>query len=102
MGKISASSESMTHAAIYEASKKVNAVIHTHNTEMWKKLLNKVPTTAPGAEYGTPEIANEVKRLFNETDLMEKKIFVMAGHEDGVISFGKDLKEAWDVMIRYL
>lgn len=101
-GKIAASSESMTHAAIYEASKEVNAVIHTHNTEMWEKLINKVPTTAPDAEYGTPEIAYEVKRLFIETDLMAKKIFVMAGHEDGVISFGKDLKEAWDVMFGYL
>jgi len=98
MGKIAASSESMTHAAIYEASSEVNAVIHTHNSEMWKRLINKVPTTSPGAEYGTPEIANEVKRLFIETDLMEKKIFVMAGHEDGVISFGKDLKEAWDIL----
>ncbi len=97
-GPILASSESLTHAAIYESQKEINAVIHIHDLVFWKKILHKVPTTNKNVEYGTPAMALEVKRLFKETDLKAKKIFAMAGHEAGIISFGKDLEEAGAVL----
>ena len=46
VGPIKASSESMSHAAVYESNPKINAVIHVHNLDLWTKLLNKVPTTS--------------------------------------------------------
>ncbi|NQU99038.1 class II aldolase/adducin family protein [Candidatus Woesearchaeota archaeon] len=95
------SSEAMTHAAVYESDPAVRAIIHVHNLEMWKRILNKVPTTSKDAAYGTPEMANEIIRLFRETDVKDKKILAMAGHEEGIITFGKDLTEAGNIMLEY-
>jgi L-ribulose-5-phosphate 4-epimerase len=102
VGPIGASSESLTHAAIYEASQETNAVMHIHSLDAWKKLKNNIPTTSKKVEYGTPEMAKEIFRLFRETDVKEKKIIVMAGHEEGIISFGKNLDEAGNILLRYI
>jgi L-ribulose-5-phosphate 4-epimerase len=102
VGPIKASAESLTHAAVYEMDPNAQAIIHIHNKRMWNDLLDKVPTTSASVEYGTPQMASEIKRLFHTTNLIEQKILVMAGHEEGVISFGKNLKEAGDLIFRYL
>ncbi len=97
-GETKASSESLTHAAIYELSEDYQAVIHIHCKEMWLKLLHKVPTTAIDVSYGTPQMAYEIQRLYREVNLDESKIVAMGGHEDGIISFGVNLKEAAQVL----
>ncbi len=101
VGPIKASSESLTHAVIYAYDRNISAVIHIHHLGLWKKLLNKVPTTQ-NAEYGTPAMANEIVRLFNQTDLPEQKILVMAGHAEGIVSFGKNLTEAGERILNEL
>lgn len=100
-GPIIASSESMSHGVIYRECSDIHGVIHVHNKELWQKLLDKVPTTSEKAEYGTPEMAYEIIRLFRETDLMEKKILVMKGHEEGIFTFGGSLDEAGKVILEY-
>ena len=40
-GAVKASSESLTHAAIYECSAETNAVIHVHNLDAWNKLIHQ-------------------------------------------------------------
>ena len=100
-GPVIASSESMSHGVIYRESKDIHGVIHVHHKELWLKLLDKVPTTSEKAEYGTPEMAYEIIRLFGETDLMERKILVMKGHEEGVFSFGDSLEEAGNILLEY-
>jgi hypothetical protein len=45
-------------------------------------------------------MAYEVTRLFKDTDVQNRKIFVMAGHEGGVVAFGKELEEAFVVLMR--
>ena len=94
------SSESLTHAAIYESDTKANAIIHCHDSKLWAILLNHAPTTSKSAEYGTPEMAYEIMRLFNATDLRDRKILIMAGHEGGIVTFGGDLEEAFAVLTR--
>ena len=101
-GPIAASSESLTHAMLYQLSSSINAVIHVHSKEMWERLLNDIPTTGPDVPYGTPEMAAEIKRLWQETDLQTCKILAMAGHEDGIIAFGENLDQAWEVLITRL
>ncbi len=101
-GPIEASSESLTHAALYDLNSEINAIIHVHNHELWQKLLNKIPTTKPEVPYGTPEMALEMKRLFGESDLPKKQALVMAGHEDGVLTFGKDFAEAREILFKFL
>jgi L-ribulose-5-phosphate 4-epimerase len=90
-----ASSESLTHAAVYESDPTTCAVIHCHDMKLWMALLHKVPTTPEKVEYGTPELAYAVRGLFDNTDVLKKKIFVMAGHEGGVVAFGRDLRSAF-------
>ncbi len=102
VGPIIASSESLTHAVLYEYDKSINAVIHIHNLDLWKKLMNKIPTTNKDVEYGTPAMAKEIIRLFKETNLKKSKMLVMAGHEEGIISFGKDLNEAGNMLLKAL
>jgi len=102
VGPIIASSESLSHAIIYESSPETNAVLHIHNLEMWKKYIHKVPTTKANALYGTPEIANEIKRLFNETDVAVQRMIVMSGHKEGIITFGETLEEAGSVLLERL
>ena len=98
-GPIIASSESMSHAALYLECPWVNAVFHVHHQQMWEKLLHKVPTTAVGVTYGTPEMAYSIMQLLQETDLPERRIFVMEGHPEGIFSFGRTLDEAGEVLI---
>ena len=94
------SSESLTHAAVYESDAKAGAVIHCHDSKLWEVLLNQAPSSSESIEYGTPEMAHEVTRLFRFTDVQSRKIFAMAGHEGGIVAFGKDLEEALAVLMR--
>src|SRR5207244_13595542 len=98
-GSAIASSESLTHAAVYESDAKAGAVIHCHDSKLWEALLNQAPTSSKAVEYGTPEMAYEVTRLFKLTDVQSRKILVMAGHEGGIIAFGRDLADAFAVLM---
>ena len=94
-GSTVASSESLTHAAVYESDATAGAVIHCHDMTLWAVLRDKAPTTPRRIEYGTPAMAGAVRDLFDRTNVKEKKIFVMAAHEGGLVTFGKDLAEAF-------
>ena len=45
-------------------------------------------------------MAYEIMRLFKVSDVRSRKIFVMAGHEGGIVAFGKNLEDAFDVVMR--
>ena len=96
-----ASSESMTHGVIYAQAPSINAIIHVHNRQLWQQLLNQVPTTGGDIPYGTPEMAIETQRLFQESDLPRTKIFAMAGHEEGIVTFGENLQMAYRTLINW-
>jgi hypothetical protein len=91
-GPIKASSESLTHAAVYESTD-FNSVIHIHNLDLWNKLIDKYPTTH--AEYGTPALAYEIMKL-------KSNLIVMGGHKAGIITCRKDVKEAAESILRML
>jgi hypothetical protein len=61
--------------------------------------LNEAPTTSKAAEYGTAELAYEIMQLFKRTDVPSRKIIVMAGQEAGILTLGKDLEEAFAVLM---
>jgi len=99
-GSANASSESLTHAAVYESDAKAGAVIHCHNSKLWAALLNQAPTSSKAVDYGTPEMAYEIARLFKVTDVRTRKTLVMAGHKGGILVFGRNLEEALGVLMR--
>jgi hypothetical protein len=76
-------------------------VIHCHDTKLWAALLDKAPTTPKRVEYGTPEMAYAVRRLFDITDVKRRKILVMAAHDGGLVTFGKHLEEAFGILERW-
>ena len=98
-GSTVASSESLTHAAVYESDPSARAVIHCHDIKLWGALLDKAPTTPKRVEYGTPEMAYAVRRLFDITDLKRRKILVMMAHNGGLVTFGRDLQEAFGILM---
>ncbi|MGI9236964.1 MAG: class II aldolase/adducin family protein [Woeseiaceae bacterium] len=94
IGPIQASSEAMTHAAIYELDAGIGAIVHAHSHELWLRLLDQLPTTDASVAYGTPQMASEFIRLFRETDFAQEGLAVMGGHDDGLISTGRNMEEA--------
>lgn len=101
-GPVRASSESLTHAAVYEADPTAVAVVHVHHRNLWNDLLGTFPTTSAKVACGTPEMAYEVFRLFRDTAVSTEKLFVMAGHEDGIVSFGESSAEAGEKLLGLL
>jgi len=97
-GQFKASSESLTHAAVYVSSPKINAVVHVHHFNLWKKLKDKIPTTNPAVAYGTPEMAYEIMRIIQKN---ETEIVIMGGHEEGILTFGEDLPKAVEVLLSH-
>lgn len=102
IGTVKASSESLTHLAFYEAEESVKGIIHIHHEGLWKRLLNKVPTSKESVPYGTPQMAQEIKRLFSESTMSEDRIMTMGGHQDGLIAFGSTMEEAGQVILKYI
>ena len=101
-GPVKPSSEALTHGAVYALDSAILWVVHTHSPEIWHNAeALGVPMTA-NVPYGSPEMAAEVKRLFVESDLPEKRIFGMTGHEDGIVSYGRTAEEAGFTMLAYL
>jgi hypothetical protein len=100
-GPVKASSEAMSHAAVYYALPEINAVIHIHHHEFWSNLLNKVPVTPGNIEYGTPEMANAIKELLEIPEVKDKRVIVLAGHPDGILFFGNHLDEAGAFILSY-
>lgn len=101
-GLIEASSETLTHAAIYVAQPEVMAVIHVHHRQLWRKLLDVVPTTNSSCAYGTPEMAEEIIRLCKLPSTQQQGIIVMSGHEEGILTFGNSLVDAGKILLNYL
>ena len=93
----------MTHGVLYALDKHLRFVMHIHAPEIWSRAgaLN-LPTTSHSVLYGTPEMAEEVGRLFRESDVRTRRVFAMGGHEDGIVSFGRTAREAADPLLALL
>jgi hypothetical protein len=102
-GPVRPSSEAMTHGMLYALDPTVRYVFHAHSAEIWRNATKlQVPSTDSAVAYGTPAMADEVRRLFAETSVQETRVFIMGGHEDGVISFGLTAELAGCTMLAAL
>ena len=102
-GPVKPSSESLTHGSVYNANPGIGVIFHVHSPAIWRcASLLELPTTDAQIPYGTPAMAREVERLIEKTGLMESGVFVMGGHEDGVIAFGHTADEAGSMLMRAL
>jgi ribulose-5-phosphate 4-epimerase/fuculose-1-phosphate aldolase len=102
-GPMRPSSESMTHGVIYALAPEVNWIMHAHSPHIWQAVSRLgIPETKEAVSYGSPEMSAEVVRLFAETAVSQNRIFSMAGHEDGIVTFGKTAEEAGHVLLDML
>ncbi len=102
-GVVRPSSEALTHGSLYRLDSRIGAVIHVHSPEIWTQAdAVGLPVTRRNVHYGTPEMADEVCRLFQNTPVGELKIFAMGGHEDGIVAFGNSMEQAGLTLVRYL
>ncbi len=102
-GPVRPSSEAMTHGILYGLDDALRCVLHVHSPEIWRTAQAlALPVTDARVPYGTPAMAQEVQRLFRETDVRAQGIFAMGGHEDGAVSFGRTVDEAACILLRAL
>lgn len=101
-GLTSPSSESLTHAAIYESEKKVGAVIHVHCPEIWHQGETiGLAVSDPAAGCGTSALALEMRSMMATWKPVDGGIWILGGHEDGVIAFGNDLMQTGLLVIQW-
>lgn len=98
VGMVRASSESMSHAVIYDTLPEVHCVIHIHQMGYWKALLHRVPTTDDSIAFGTPQLAEAIAELCKARSGIEG-VIALAGHEEGIVAYGPDPTTAYDVLM---
>ena len=80
------SSESLTHAAIYQACV-ATFVCHIHHPALWRAACEAaiaLPKTPASATYGTPAMAAALSHITATTNL--PFVAAMSGHEDGLMA----------------
>lgn len=87
------SSEALSHAMIYEVHPDISSVIHIHSKPLWN-YMKENNYLGTNAEYGTIKMVEEIASLYENKNPFDENIFVMKGHEDGVIIFGRSVEEA--------
>ena len=101
-GKTSPSSESLSHAIIYESDPSIKVVVHIHNNQLWSRFKNKISATPSNISYGTPEMANAIKRILKKKTISNKGILRMGGHRGGFMLFGKNFQDIYENLKSYL
>lgn len=99
-GLVPASSEALSHAAIYQTDFEIGCVIHIHDSRLWKQLLNKAPTIAEDIPYGTSAMAAALTEMVL-THYAENELIVTAGHIDGIFTYGKTCDDAWQALLNW-
>ena len=92
-GAYKPSSEALSHAMIYAIDERITAVIHIHSLALWR-YMKAQDTLATTAAYGTAEMVEEIRELYNTLDPLTNNAFVMKGHKEGIITFGRSVEEA--------
>lgn len=91
-GLIPPSSESLTHYGIYQANPAIQYVFHVHHQKLWQILKDQdYDSIDENIAYGTQEMAEAAYELLHNKS---SGIFVMKGHEDGIISYGTTAEDA--------
>ncbi len=98
-GPVQASSESMTHGAVYRAVPAAQCTIHIHSASLFATLLAKdAPHTPKSAAYGTPALSRAVAMLAASLPA-SGSVFVTAGHADGLIAYGETIEAALNAIL---
>jgi hypothetical protein len=102
VGSMPPSSESLTHAMLYQADPQVNVVFHVHSPLIWRARDGLgIPATAGDVPYGTPAMAQAVNALMAR-QTQRPLLFATAGHEDGVFAASATIRECGTLLVSSL
>lgn len=86
-GPVRPSSEALSHGVLYQTDPRIDWVMHLHCPDIFAAGSRlRLPTTDPGAPYGSPQMAAEIRRLCPAAGW--PGLLIMGGHTDGVLAFG--------------
>lgn len=95
------SSETLTHAMIYQAEASVGCVFHVHSPDIWLQADElDLPGTEVDVPYGSPAMAGAVAELLARH--RAPVAFVTRGHRDGVFACADSAETAGAVLIHLL
>lgn len=90
MGPLPASSETMSHASVYQNSTLANYVLHIHNSMLFNFLKERNTLSTPeDIAYGTPKMAETIGALVRQNPA--EATIVMRGHEEGILIYGMSI-----------
>jgi ribulose-5-phosphate 4-epimerase/fuculose-1-phosphate aldolase len=102
IGALPASSEAMTHGAIYAANTAVHCVVHVHCKQLFDYCLVNARLATPAIiPYGTPAMAHAVSELVRAQHTLPV-LFAMAGHEEGIVAYGADVASTHALLLNEL
>jgi len=102
-GSIKPSSEALSHGILYQCDPQILWVMHLHSPEIFNcRGPLGLPCTSPAADYGTPEMAAEIKRLVESHNHRQPGLLVMAGHQDGILAYGTAAAETGRFVVETL
>ena len=96
------SSETITHAMIYQGEPRARFVFHVHSNEIWKhREALRLPQTPAEVAYGSEAMAEAVVQLLEQHQI-RPLIFATAGHEDGIFALGYHAQECGSLLVSTL
>jgi ribulose-5-phosphate 4-epimerase/fuculose-1-phosphate aldolase len=100
-GPVQASSESMTHGAVYHSNAGVHCVIHIHSRKIFDGMIrDRYPATPESAAYGTPESALAIGECITRDEGEHTEgVIVLAGHDEGVIAYGPSVERTFHLIM---
>ena len=102
-GQTQPSSEALSHGALYQSNEEILWVMHLHSPEIFNCSRSlDLPCTAPTADYGTPEMAAEIRRLTSSRNHPNPGLLVMTGHLDGILAYGSTAEETGSLVVKTL
>ena len=101
-GALPPSSESMTHAMVYAADRRIDWVFHCHSPHIWQQTQAlALPCTPSAVPYGSPDMATAVTELFSRYH-SRPLVFASLGHTDGVFACGSSARDCGGLLVTYL
>lgn len=98
-GPVKASSESMTHGAVYQSCAGAHCVIHIHSKSIFTGMIKDCyPATPEKAAYGTPELALAIKDCVAQINSNEGSI-VLSGHDEGLLAYSPSAERTFTLIL---
>ena len=102
-GQVHPSSEALSHGVLYQSNPEILWVMHLHSPGIFSHRISLgLPCTDPAADYGTPEMAAEIRRLAETHDRSSPGLLVMTGHQDGILAYGSSPAETGGLVVETL